>query len=220
MSKDTPASPAQNLCFDGGTQQYDDDAMQVKTGVTYSTLSNPVADPTAACSDPSKAPAAQPDGTTLTEGITIKIKCKKKPHLLQFVNREIIKADGTHESRQITTSGGTYNTTTDPAHPNWNTDSASKPNPYYEGKGAHRTDDDGLTTFDQPGLDSPGAGETWRTTFKSYAVCDGKVVREITWVREKNGGAAPTYSVSVTKTSGLPDWAKQQMRTNGYDSKP
>ena len=155
--------------------------MQVKTGVTYSTLSNPVADPTAACSDPSKAPAAQPDGTTLTEGITIKIKCKKKPHLLQFVNREIIKADGTHESRQITTSGGTYNTTTDPAHPNWNTDSASKPNPYYEGKGAHRTDDDGLTTFDQPGLDSPGparlgarpSSHTRSVTARSYVKLRG-----------------------------------------------
>jgi hypothetical protein len=172
-----------------------------------------VADPTAACSDPSKT------STGLRDGITIKIKCTKKPHLIQFIYREIIKADGSHVSRSITTTGGTYNTTTDSAHPNWNTDSKSKPNPYYEGGFLHRTDDDGLTTFDEPGL-SPHPGETWRATFKSYAICNGKVVREITWVRERKSGSAPTYTVSVSKASSLPDWAKKQMKTNGYDSKP
>ncbi len=213
MSKDTPASPSQALAFDGGTQKYSDDAVEVRTGVTYNTLSHPVADPTAACSDPSKT------STGYTDGISIKIKCTKNPHLLQFIYREIIKADGSHVARSITTSGGTYNTTTDPAHPNWNTDSGSSPNPYYEGVGVHRTDSDGLTTFDQPGL-SPGPGETWRATFKAYAICDGKVTREITWVREQKSGSPPTYNVSVAKASELPDWAKQQMSTQGYDSKP
>jgi hypothetical protein len=213
MSKDTPAPPSQNVCFDGGTQKYDDDAVQVSTGATYSTLSSNVADPTAACSDPSKT------ATAYTDGISIKIKCKKNPHLIQFIYREIIKADGTHDSQSITTSGGTYNTTTDPAKPNWNTDSAAKPSPYYEDGGVHRTDDGGLTTFDQPGL-MPGRGETWRATFKAYAICDGKVVREITWVREQVSGSPPTYTVGVAKASDLPDWAKQQMKTNGYDSKP
>jgi hypothetical protein len=214
LSKDTPAPPSQDLCFEGGTQQYNDEAVEVRTGVTYSTLSSPVAAPVAACSDPSKTPY-------LTDGITIKIKCKNKPHLLQFVYREIIKADGSHVSQSFTNkTGSTYNTTTDPAHPNWNTDSASSPNPYYEGAGVYRTDDDGLTTFDVPGLNSPGPGETWRATFKSYAICDGKVVREITWVREKKSGSAPTYTASVAKASGLPDWAKKQITANGYDSKP
>ena len=213
MSKDTPAPPAQNLCFTGGTQQYDDDAVEVSTGVTYSTLSHDVADPTAACSDPSRASSGR------TDGITIKIKCRQNPHLLQFIYREIIAADGSHVDRPITTSGGTYNTTTDPAHPNWNTDSASSPNPYYEGGFVHRTDDDALTTFDQPGL-SPGPGETWRTTFKAYAICNGRVVREITWVREQVYGSAPTYTVSVAPASSLPDWARRQEATNGYDSRP
>ena len=58
MSKDTPAPPSQNVCFDGGTQQYSDDAVEVRTGVTYNTLSHPVADPVVACSDPSKTPGA------------------------------------------------------------------------------------------------------------------------------------------------------------------
>ncbi len=213
MSKDKPASPAQNLCFDGGTQQYNDDAVQVSTGVTYSTLSQPVADPTAACSDPSKTASG------FTDGISIKIKCTKNPHLLQFIYREEINADGSHVDRTATTTGGSYKTTTDPAHPNWNTDSASKPNPYYEGAGVHRTDDDGLTTFDQPLL-SPGPGQTWRKTFKAYAICDGKVVREITWVRQQTYGSPPTYTVSVANASALPDWAKDQIKTNGYDSKP
>lgn len=214
MSKDSPAPPAQNLAFDGGTQQFNDDAVEVRTGVTLSKLSHPVADPVAACSDPSKR------STGYTDGITIKIKCKKKPHLLQFIYREIIKADGSHVSQAMHTTGGHYNTTTDPAHPNWNTDSSKKPSPYYETGFIHRTDDDGLTTFDQPSL-NPGPGETWRATFKSYAVCNGKVVREVTWVREQKYGSPPSYSgVSVKKASSLPDWAKKQMSDQGYDKKP
>ena len=214
MSKDSPAPPSQNLCFDGGTQQYNDDAVEVRTGVTFNKLSHPVGDPTAACSDPSKT------STGYSDGITIKIKCNKNPHLLQFIYREIIKADGTHVSQPMSTTGGSYNTTTDPAHPIWNTDSSKKPNPYYETGFVHRTDDDSLTTFDQPSL-RPGPGETWRATFKSYAVCDGKVVREISWTREQTSGSPPTYSgVSVAKATDLPDWAKKQMSDQGYDSKP
>ena len=213
MSKDKAAPPSQDLCFEGGTQQYNDDAVEVRTGVTYSTLSHPVASPVAACSDPSKTASA------FTDGITIKIKCTNKPHLLQFIYREIIQADGTHKSGPIATSGGSYSLTTDPAHPNRNTDSKSKPNPYYEGGFLYRTDDDGLTTFDQPGL-SPAAGETWRATFKSYAVCNGKVVREVTWVRSQTSGGSPTYTVSVAKASDTPDWADAQMEANGYDTKP
>lgn len=213
MSRDVPASPSQGNCFDGGTTKHDDDAVQVNTGVTYSTLSKPVANPVSACSDPSKRP------TGFNDGISIKVKCRKKPHLLQFIYREIIGADGKHVIKSFTTTGGSYNTTTDTSHPNWNTDSASKPNPYYEGVGAHRTDDDGLTTFDQPSL-NPKPGETWRATFKAYSVCDGKVTREITWVREQTYGSTPRYTVNVVNATELPDWAKKQIQDNGYDSKP
>lgn len=182
-----------------------------------SALSHNVANPVTACSDPSKTSSGY------TDGIAIRIKCKKNPHLVQFIYRELINADGSHVAKTITTTGGTYQTTTDPAKPNWNTDSAAKPNPYYEGAGAYRTDDGALTTFDQPGFGgqlAPPPGGTTRATFKAFAICDGKVVREITWVREQKSGASPTYTVTVAKANEMPAWAKTQMAANGYDSKP
>jgi hypothetical protein len=213
MGKSTPTNPSQANCFEGGKQEHDDDAVEVRTGVTYSQLSAPVPSNVQACKDASRTP------TGYTDGIAITVKCKKNPHLLQFIYREIIGADGKAVSRPITTTGGTYNTTTDPANPNWNTDSSGKPNAYYEAGFLHRSDSDSLTTFDQPGL-MPGAGETWRTTFKAYSVCDGKVTREITWVREQTDGSAPKYTVKVEKANALPDWAKKKMKDQGYDAAP
>ncbi len=214
MGKGQSTNPTQANCFDGGKQAYDDSAVEVRTGETFSTVSSPVPTNVQACGDKSKT------ASTYTDGITIKIKCKKAPHLVQFIYREFIGADGKSlPSSPITTSGGSYQTTSDPANPNWNTDSASKPNPYYEGGGINRQDPDSLTTFDQPSLRPPPGG-TARTTFKAYAICDGKVVREITWVREQKDGSAPTYTVSVAKASEVPEWAKKQMKANGYNEVP
>jgi hypothetical protein len=212
MSKSQPTNPSQNNVFEGGSQAYSDDAVEVRTGVTYSRISTPISDPVAACSDPSKTP------TSYTDGIAIKIKCKKNPHLVQFISREIIGADGKPISQTMRTTGGQYQTTTDPANPVWNTDTNTS-SPYYESGGAHRTDADSLTTFDQPTV-SPGPGQTWRATFKAYAICDGHVVREITWVREQTAGGQPNYNVSVAPASALPAWANQQLASQGYPSVP
>jgi hypothetical protein len=212
MSKSRPTDPSQSNVFDGGNQSYNDSAIEVRTDVTYSTLSTPIADPVAACGDPSKR------STIYNDGISIKIKCKKNPHLVQFIYREIIGADGKPIGQPITTTGGRYQTTTDPAHPIWNTDTADG-SPYYEAGGVHRTDADSLTTFDQPSL-RPGLGQTWRATFKAYAICDGHVVREITWVREQTSGSPPVYRVSVAPASNLPDWASHQLAAQGYPSVP
>jgi hypothetical protein len=183
------ASPSK---FTGGTQAYSDDAVTVRTGVTYATY---------------------------TDGITINVKCKGKPHVLQFINREIIGSDGKPISRTMTTTGGTYKTTTDPKNPVWNTDSAGKPDPFYEAKGAHDKDAAGLTTFDEPYL-SPAAGETWRANFKAYTICDGKVLREVSWTKEQTNGSASAYKVSVAKVSALPKWAEDQMKAQAYTYKP
>ncbi|MEA2838628.1 MAG: hypothetical protein QOD89_3178 [Bradyrhizobium sp.] len=178
--------------FTGGTEAYSDDAVTVRTGVTYATY---------------------------TDGITINVKCKSKPHVVQFINREIIGSDGKPISRNMTTTGGTYKTTTDPKNPVWNTDSAGKPDPFYEAKGSHDKDAAGLTIFDQPGL-KPAAGETWRANFKAYTICDGKVLREVSWTREQTDGSTPAYKVSVAKVSALPKWAQDQMKGQGYTYKP
>lgn len=213
MGKASVTNPSQANCFEGGTQAYDDAAVEVRTGVTWARISTPVPGNVTACKDASKT------ATSHTDGISIRIKCNKNPHLLQFIYREIIGADGKAIARSITTTGGTYDTTTDPAHPNWNTDSAAKPSGYYEAGGVNRRDSDSLTTFDQPGV-TPGTGQTWRTTFKAYAVCEGKVIREINWVREQKDGSAPTYTTSVAKASVLPAWASEKMKDQGYDAAP
>ena len=207
------ADPSQKNAFSGGTQQFTDSAVDVSTGVTYGVTSTPVATNTQACADPSKT------DTTYTDGITIKNKCNKNPHVLQFVYREKFGEDGKPLTGSITTTGGTYNLTTDPSKPNWNTDSASSPNPYYEGAGAHRSDADSLTTFDQPNV-TPAAKQTSRATFKAFVICDGKVVREVDWVREQKSGSAPTYTVNVSKADKLPDWANDQLKNQGYNSAP
>jgi hypothetical protein len=213
MGKSRPADPSQNVCLDGGTQRYNDDAVEVRTGVAGATESSPVSS-VAQCSIPQ--PAAGAD-----DGISIQIKCSQNPHLVQFVYREVIDASGNPVSTTVTTTAGArYRTTTDPDHLNWNTDSAVPPNPYYESGGIYRRDPNALTTLDQPGL-RPGPGETWRATFKAYAICNGRVVREITWVREQTGNAPPTYSsVTVQPANQLPPWAVQQLQNQGYNAVP
>ena len=213
MGKGTVSDPSQANCFEGGKQEHDDDAVEVRTGVTMSRVATPVPTSVASCKDPSKTASGY------TDGITIRVKCKKKPHLLQFIYREVIGADGKAIAETVTTTGGRYDTTTDPANPNWNTDSAGKPVAYYEAAGAARKDADSLTTFDQPSV-KPRPGQTRRTTFKAYTVCDGQVTREVTWVREQKDVSAPTYVVSVAKASALPDWAKKKMKDQGYDAAP
>jgi hypothetical protein len=207
------ADPSQKNVIEGGTQQCSDDAIEVRTGTKYSRLSRPVPSAVEACKDASKT------DTGYNDGISIHIKCDKNPHLIQFIYRELIGADGKPIAGTVTTTGGTYDLTTDPSKPNWNTDSSAKPNPYYDAGFVHRKDDDGLTTFDEPAI-APGPGQTRRATFKAYAVCDGKVVREITWVREQKSGSAPTYTVSCAKADKLPDWATNQLKANGYNNAP
>ncbi len=74
---------------------------------------------------------------------------------LQFIWREIIvtKADGSviRLGDSITTTGGTYNLTTDPAAPSYNTDSASPSSPFYEARGLNTRTSDSTTMYDMPG---------------------------------------------------------------------
>ncbi|MFH1109174.1 MAG: PAAR domain-containing protein [Planctomycetota bacterium] len=182
----------------GGTAAYSDSKTEAKTGVTL------VKDGTA---------------TTYTDAISIQVKCDKDPHVVQFISREIIGADGKPIKRKMKTTGGEYETTIDPKNPVWNTDSAGKPNPYYESAGASRTDPGSLTIYDQPGL-LPAAGETWRATFRAFLICDGKVIREVTWVRSMKAGEKATYTVNVKEASSLPAWAKDTLKKQGYNAAP
>jgi len=195
-----------DTCFAGGTQEYDDPSVEIRTGVTRFDLRHPL---------------QEGQVNADSDGILIRNKCISDPanpvsHKVQFISREIIQADATRRDQKIKTSArGEYRTTADPAHPNWHTDSATS-EPFYESGFLHITDKEGeLITMDQPGL-LPGPGETWRATFKSYVFC-GPAVREITWIREQKFGAEPEYKVlNVAELPDLPDWAKAQLSNDGY----
>lgn len=134
------------------------------------------------------------------DGIKIRLSNCRNPHILQFVYREKLAADGTPSGAMYSTSGGeSYQLTTDPKNPVWHTDAGSgRPNPYYDQGGGKDPDfrgtarivnPFGLTMFDQPSFNDQllfpaGARETWRATFKSYVICNCRVVREIHWARE------------------------------------
>lgn len=193
----TDAAPT-GFSGSGGKEAYSDSVTTVKTGVELQ--------------DGGKA-------TAYKDALSIELKCDKDPHVLQFVSREIIGADGKPIKRKLKSAAGEYETTMDPKNPIWNTDSAAKPNPYYEAGGASSSSKGSLTIYDQPSL-APGKGETWRATFKSYLICDGKVLREVTWVRSQKDGESPKYSVSVAKASSLPKWATDQLKAQGYNAAP
>lgn len=193
-----PSTTPSGFYGEGGKEAYKDEEVEVKTGVA---LKNDGAD------------------TGHNDAIAIKVKCNKNPHVVQFIYREIIGADGKPKKQKMKTTGGEYETTADPKNPVWNTDSAAKPNPAYDSGGASRTDPGSLTIYDQPGL-MPGPGETWRATFKAFTICDGKVVREVTWVRSQKEGEDPKYDVKVEKANALPEWAKKQLKDQGYNDAP
>jgi hypothetical protein len=194
----TEVDPDKGYWGEGGKEAYKDEKIEVKSGVELKSNGK---------------------DSAYKDAISIKVKCDKNPHVLQFIYREIIDKDGKPVKKTMTTTGGTYETTTDPTNPVWNTDSAAKPVPYYEAGGASRSDPGELTIYDQPTV-NPGPGQTVRATFKSYVICDGKVTKEVTWVRSKKDGEDPTYTVSVAAADKVPDWATAQLKKQGYSDAP
>jgi hypothetical protein len=113
---------------------YADDVVEVRTGV-----------------------ALKKDGQPLSLLDAIEITVKGiDPHVVQFVFREMVDSDGVPCHRLIRAVTASYETTTDPDDPAWNTDSAARPNPYYEAAGAARVEPGRLTIYDQPALRPEG----------------------------------------------------------------
>jgi hypothetical protein len=91
-----------------------------------------------------------------TDGYSVEYKGKdsENSRWLQFIWREIVVTDpvkGVFRVNQaITTTGGSYNLTTDPAKPSYNTDTASTTSPFYEAGGTANRTADSTTMFDHP----------------------------------------------------------------------
>jgi hypothetical protein len=96
-------------------------------------------------------------GPTRTEGFSIGYQggLAGDSHWLQFIWREV---EVTHPVRgdyrvdqAVTTTGGTYQLTTDPDDPHYNTDSKDPSTPFYEGGFADNRTADSTTIYDHPG---------------------------------------------------------------------
>lgn len=190
----------------------------------------------------------------LEDGLTIGVENCRNPHVLQFIHREKLDVAGKSFGGGYSTGDecnpnvdNSYVFTTDPADPVWHTDASSgKPNAYYDqGNGVPRERGPfRVKIFDQPSFAAPifgkGAHETWRATFKSYVVCNCKVVREVRWTREVrwevdlSGGPnvlpdlnegqqlPPAYVNVEIVTPSDPDfvWANEQLKKDGYAPVP
>jgi len=111
---------------------------------------------------------------------------------LQFIWREIVvthPTKGTYRvNRAITTTGGTYNLTTDPTSPNYNTDSADSNSPFYEAAFVDNRTADATTIFDLPSSMNNivqsefAAGATQvvsRAHFNTYLIRDYKTLHHV-----------------------------------------
>jgi uncharacterized repeat protein (TIGR03803 family) len=178
----------------------------------------------------------KPSRTNFNDGIGIKVSCRN-PHFVQFISRENIRPDGTRESGQYAPSSGTYALTTDPNNPVWHSDGAGKPDAYFDhGRGAPRaTYTSGAITqlliFDQPNFGGPyfppsqqspdSTSHRWRANFRTFALCNCGLVREVRWTVEEYQGKVSYTGIKIwlADNSALP-WINSQLVGDGFRKLP
>jgi hypothetical protein len=150
-------------------------------------------------------------------------------HWLQFIWREVVVTDARGKDSRladsITTTGGTYNLTTDPDAPNYNTDSASATSPFYEAGGLHGRTADSITMYDMPApatafVTREFAGGAKRVVsrahFNTFLVRDYKVLQhvkvEVEWTFV-NAAAPPRVQSARSEgnAESLPDDIKLRL---------
>ena len=169
------------------------------------------------------------------DGIAIRVGCRN-PHFVQFIYREHI-LNGKHLAGfwEPTSGTGKYALTIDPKTPVWHSDGNGKPDPFYDqgrGAGWYRytsRETTWLTMFDQPnypGFDQPLAVQqadptTYRATFKTFAICNCGVVREIQWTSEAVRGIRSYSNVKILKADNSAlKWINPQLVSDGFRSIP
>ena len=148
---------------------------------------------------------------------------------LQFIWREIISTDSagveTRLGDSITTSGGTYNLTTDPASPSYNTDTNSATEPFYEAGFLSGRTADATTIYDQPssmdakvqGQFAAGAAKVVsRAHFNTFLIRDFRPVHKVAVTVEWSYSAAavPPRVQSVDESAActsLPEGMKAKL---------
>jgi hypothetical protein len=139
---------------------------------------------------------------------------------LQFIWREIVvtRADGSVVSLNdsITNSvGKTYNLTTDPSSPHYNTDTASATNPFYEGSFTAIRTADSTSMYDMPGsvlsfvrrefgkTANPVTGIVSRAHFNTFLVRDYRPMQQMSitveWTFTSAAEPPRVYSLDTAK---------------------
>ena len=167
------------------------------------------------------------------DGIAITVDCRN-PHFVQFIYREIIQK-GKAVADTVESESGKYALTTDPTKPVWHSDSNGKPDAFYDqGKGAGWSRytsgaNTWLTMFDQPSFahfEDPLAvrqadPNIYRATFKTFAMCNGELVREVHWTMEVSKGVRSYKDVKIlpADNSAL-QWINAQLAADGFRPVP
>ena len=127
---------------------------------------------------------------------------------LQFISREVEVEDpikgNFRVNEPVTTTGGTYNLTTDPSKPSYNTDSNKTTSPFYEAGFTQNRTSDSTTILDLPSplksvvdrqFDGGATKVTSRAHFTSYLVRDMdvlyKVELDVEWEFKAKGVEPP-----------------------------
>ena len=170
-----------------------------------------------------------PGGDKEGYGITYKGGLSDESAWLQFIWREFLvehPVKGEYRVDQaITTTGGTYQLTTDPSDPQYNTDTASASDPFYEAAGMSGRTAESSTMYDMPGpanaiVNAELAGGatkiTSRAHFNTYLIRDYRAIYHVTvdveWVFTSAATPPRTQKVSGTgKVDGLPDAIKARL---------
>ncbi len=136
-----------------------------------------------------------------------------KSRFLQFIWREMIvehpvKGTFAVSGPLASTAKTGYAWTTDPKKPNYNTDTTSSTNPFYEAGGAHNRTAGATTIFDRPAsrigdaktqFDAGATKVTSRAHFTTYLVRDMKILyvikTDVEWVFA-NGTTDPTPTIT------------------------
>jgi hypothetical protein len=154
---------------------------------------------------------------------------------VQFVWREIFvtQADGTRDRRKmhVDTTGGGYDTS-DPDHPIYNNDSASRISPGYEYAGTAKIDHNSDTMFDKPNYEKllkriadeePGDQKIETIGhFDTFLICHGQVCARVHWdvAQDFHQGddmaSENTYSGITISTSDRPNRAQRQAMVDKY----
>jgi len=194
---------------------------------------------------PARATQGADPAKNLSNGITVRLKCDKDPHIVQFIYREMIQpypnspppgAEAFPNGKLLDNSslavpccqtswGDPYDITTLLTDIHWNADAPAKPNPYFEGGHSAELDCDSLTLFDRPQLPALdfdlALKRVSRAVARDYAICGGQVQRQITWISDQtmddHQQSHWTYQAKLSTATKIPDYFLCLLKNRGYD---